>query len=110
MAMWHGVEIRVPFLDKELVQAINSVAPAVKFKSDIPKSLLIEAFSTLLPAEIWCRKKQGFTFPFSYWLKSSEQLQPVGDLQQKVFKDFNSGKLHWSRYWAMKVAGMEKFG
>jgi asparagine synthase (glutamine-hydrolysing) len=109
MAMWHSVEIRVPFLDKELIRAINSVAPIVKFRSDIPKSLLIEAFSTLLPAEIWHRKKQGFTFPFSYWLKSSEQLQPSNDMQQRVFRDFSSGKMHWSRYWAMKVAGMEKF-
>lgn len=109
MAMWHGVEIRVPFLDKELIQAINSVAPLVKFGSDIPKSLLIEAFSTLLPAEIWYRKKQGFTFPFAYWLKSSDQLQPADKVQQRVFNDFNSGKLHWSRYWAMKVADMEKF-
>jgi asparagine synthase (glutamine-hydrolysing) len=109
MAMWHGVEIRVPFLDKELIDAINSVSALVKFRSDIPKSLLIEAFSTLLPAEIWCRKKQGFTFPFAYWLKASEELKPSNSKQQAVFNMFNSGKLHWSRYWAMKVAGMEKF-
>jgi len=109
MAMWHGLEIRVPFLDKELMQAINSIVPQVKFRSGIPKALLIEAFSTLLPAEIWYRKKQGFTFPFSYWLKTSEQLQPSDKMQQKIFDGFNAGKLHWSRYWAMKVAGMEKF-
>jgi asparagine synthase (glutamine-hydrolysing) len=109
MAMWHAVEIRVPFLDKELISAVSSITPLVKFGSDIPKSLLIEAFSTLLPAEIWSRKKQGFTFPFAYWLRSSGQLQPTDKLQEKIFKDFNAGKLHWSRYWAMKVAGMDKF-
>ncbi len=109
MSMWHGIEVRVPFLDKELVSAINSVAPEIKFHSDIPKSLLIEAFSTLLPAEIWYRKKQGFTFPFASWLKKSDQLQPAGKNQQQVFKKFSSGKMHWSRYWAMKVAEMDKF-
>jgi asparagine synthase (glutamine-hydrolysing) len=109
MAMWHGVEIRVPFLDKELVQVINSVSPAIKFRSDIPKSLLIEAFATLLPAEIWCRKKQGFTFPFAYWLKNSDNLRPSDEEQNAVFAQFNSGKVHWSRYWAVKVAAMEKF-
>jgi len=109
MAMWHGVEIRVPFMDKELVEAINSIAPPVKFRKDIPKALLIEAFATLLPAEIWHRKKQGFTFPFDQWLKKSEQLQPVNSAEVCVFADFAKGKTHWSRYWAMKVAGMEKF-
>jgi asparagine synthase (glutamine-hydrolysing) len=109
MAMWHGVEIRVPFLDRELVTVINSVSPSVKFRSDIPKSLLIEAFSTVLPAEIWCRKKQGFTFPFSYWLKKSENLRPSGKTQEAAFAGFSSGKMHWSRYWAIKVAEMEKF-
>ncbi len=109
MAMWHGIEIRVPFLDKELLQAMNSVATIVKFRSDIPKSLLIEAFSTLLPAEIWHRKKQGFTFPLAYWLKMSDRLRPVGKAEEKVFDQFNSGHLHWSRYWALKVSGIEKF-
>jgi asparagine synthase (glutamine-hydrolysing) len=109
MGMWHSIEIRVPFLDKELIQAINSVAPAIKFRSNIPKSLLIESFSTLLPAEIWCRKKQGFTFPFAYWLKQSDELLPVTKDEKVIFSDFKNGKIHWSRYWAMKLAGSERF-
>jgi asparagine synthase (glutamine-hydrolysing) len=109
MAMWHGIEIRVPFLDKELVKAVNSIAPSVKFRRNIPKGLLIEAFSTLLPAEIWHRKKQGFTFPFPYWLKSSEYLKPGNKTEAAVFKDFCAGNLHWSRYWALKMAGIPKF-
>jgi asparagine synthase (glutamine-hydrolysing) len=109
MSMWHGLEIRVPFMDKELVEAINSIAPLVKFRGTIPKSLLIESFATLLPAEIWHRKKQGFTFPFAYWLKTSEQLRPDSVTERKVFGQFSTGKAHWSRYWAVKVAALEKF-
>jgi len=109
MSMWHGLEIRVPFLDKQLVQAVNSIAPQIKFASGIPKPLLIESFSTLLPAEIWQRKKQGFTFPFSYWLKKSEALRPNGNIENKMYRDFASGKVHWSRYWALKVSAAEKF-
>jgi asparagine synthase (glutamine-hydrolysing) len=109
MSMWHGLEIRVPFMDKELVEAVNSIAPQVKYRGIIPKSLLIESFATLLPAEIWNRKKQGFTFPFAYWLKTSEQLRPENQVEKNVFGQFNSGKAHWSRYWAVKVAGMENF-
>lgn len=109
MGMWHGLEIRVPFLDKELMTAVNSISPGIKFRSDIPKSLLIESFATLLPAEIWHRKKQGFTFPFAYWLKRSDQLKPIGKQEQSVFSGFQQDRVHWSRYWALKIAGMEKF-
>jgi asparagine synthase (glutamine-hydrolysing) len=109
MSMWHGIEIRVPFLDKELIQAINSISTLIKFRSGIPKSLLIESFATLLPAEIWQRKKQGFTFPFAYWLKSSETLKPESKTEKKIYDGFSSGKLHWSRYWAMKVSSSANF-
>lgn len=109
MSMWHGLEIRVPFLDKELLTAVSSIHPDIKFKRQIPKSILIESFSTLLPAEIWNRKKQGFTFPFASWLKDSAILQPSDSMENKYFQEFSSGKLHWSRYWALKVAANEKF-
>lgn len=109
MSMWHGVEIRVPFLDKELIPAINSLDPSLKFRKDVPKALLIEAFATLLPSEIWHRKKQGFTFPFSYWLKTSQELKPTTKNEEAVYEQFTKDKVHWSRYWAMKVSGMQKF-
>lgn len=109
MSMWHGLEIRVPFLDRELVKAINDVSPSIKFGGRIPKALLIEAFATLLPAEIWHRKKQGFTFPFSQWLKTSASLRPQNKKETDYFNDFSNGKLHWSRYWALKLSGMDYF-
>jgi asparagine synthase (glutamine-hydrolysing) len=107
MSMWHGLEIRVPFMDKELVEAINSIAPTIKFRGVIPKPLLIESFATLLPAEIWHRKKQGFTFPFAYWLKTSERLRPQSVTEQKLFGQFTTGKAHWSRYWALKLVNQQ---
>ncbi len=109
MSMWHGIEIRIPFLDKELTSAVNSISPSVKFHSDLPKKLLIESFSTMLPPEIWHRKKQGFTFPFNQWLKQSSDLMPGTRNEHTVFNDFKNNKVHWSRYWAIKVAGAEKF-
>lgn len=110
MSMWHGVEIRMPFLDKELVDTVNNVAPLVKFQPGLPKSLLVQAFSAVLPAEIWRRKKQGFTFPFAYWLKQSSDLHPSNELENEYYDRFISEKAHWSRYWAIKLAGMEHFG
>lgn len=106
MSMWHALEIRVPFLDKFLMNAAAQVHTAVKFQS--PKYLLIEAFKDELPEEIWNRKKQGFTFPFANWFKDAEIIKPSGKTEERLYKDFNANKLSWSRYWSVIL--MNRFG
>lgn len=99
MSMWHSLEVRVPFLDKELMQAVYSIAPSIKYDPKIGKHLLIKAFDDLLPKEIWQRKKQGFTFPFNKWMKNI-QSHDRKDNYRKIRDSFKKGKLHWGRYWA----------
>ncbi len=99
MSMWHSLEVRVPFLDKELMQAVYSIAPEVKSDKNIGKHLLIKAFNDLLPKEIWQRKKQGFTFPFYKWLKNVKPIERNSNYRH-IHYSFKKGKLHWSRYWA----------
>lgn len=100
MSMAHGVEIRVPFLDHQLVKGVLSMPENQRFKEGIPKQLLVDAFKEILPEPIWNRKKMGFSFPFSEWLKNNEM---VNDLMNKInqpnknhIKDFESGKMSWS--------------
>ncbi|MFO0414216.1 MAG: asparagine synthase-related protein [Bacteroidota bacterium] len=99
MSMWHGLEIRVPFLDKELMMLVSQVNSVVKFNQALPKYLLVKSFENELPNEIWNRKKQGFTFPFDGWLKENEYSKPVNSLETKLYEKFNRGKLSWGRYW-----------
>lgn len=101
MSMWHGIEIRVPFLDKILMSVITQAHPSVKFRKDFPKYLLVKAFENDLPEVIWKRKKQGFTFPFSKWLKQSDIIQPVNDTESKMLSLFHNDKLSWGRYWSV---------
>jgi asparagine synthase (glutamine-hydrolysing) len=91
--------VRVPFLDKELMQAVFSISADVKYHKSIPKNLLIAAFSSILPKEIWQRKRQGFAFPFYSWLRKVEVATPDLTMQTKRI-EFLDGQLHWSRYWA----------
>lgn len=109
MGMWHSIEIRLPFLDKELMDAINSICPELKYGADLKKRLLLKAFFTLLPAEIWARKKQGFTFPFDLWLKDIKSFEPANAAEESVFHAYQQGKLHWSRYWALKIVHQQSF-
>ena len=99
MSMWHGLEIRMPFLDKELMMLSGLIAQHVKFKHSTPKYLLVQPFENDLPEEIWKRKKQGFTFPFEGWLQENDYTKPVSREESLIYESFQNKKLTWARYW-----------
>jgi asparagine synthase (glutamine-hydrolysing) len=99
MSMWHGLEIRVPFLDKEVMLMAAAIDSSIKFKKVPPKYPLVKAFEHELPEAIWKRKKQGFTFPFEGWLKENEYIQPSNEAERRLYKLFQQRKLSWGRYW-----------
>lgn len=105
MSMSHGIEIRVPFLDHQLVKTVLSIDPKIKFSKSQKKKILIDAFAELLPVEIWDRKKMGFTFPFQKWLRSFDKLaneDHYSDTKSKqLIASFKKGKLHWSAAFAL---------
>jgi asparagine synthase (glutamine-hydrolysing) len=110
MSMWHSIEIRVPFLDKELIKLAYQISPEIKAFDRQKKYLLIHALGSLLPRAIWDRPKMGFTFPFQRWLKNSESRIQNLDRNSRM-KDgnnyadakFERGEYTWSRYWATKM-------
>lgn len=100
MGMWHSLEVRVPFLDKELMETVHSIAPSVKYDPNIKKHLLIKAFKDLLPEPIYNRKKQGFTFPLKKWIIPVQTtLQRTPEFVKK-HRQLKSGELQWVHYWA----------
>ena len=68
MSMAHALEVRVPFLDHELVEFVLTVPDDIK-NSATPKGLLVEALGDLLPEEIVNRPKMGFTLPYEQWMR-----------------------------------------
>ncbi|RZJ70432.1 MAG: hypothetical protein EOO47_23445, partial [Flavobacterium sp.] len=106
MSMQHGIEIRVPFLDKELVKLINSLSNDVKYKTAKKKGLLIDSFINLLPRKIWDRPKMGFTFPFQHWLNRNTYFQQrlstcTNERAKELIANFKTGDLHWSKAMAI---------
>ncbi len=97
MGMWHGVEIRVPFLDQDFADAVHQVSSLLKFGHKQAKYLLIESFKNILPREIWDRQKSGFVFPFAHWMKDDSIF---GSENKLLNYNFKTGRLKWSRYWA----------
>jgi asparagine synthase (glutamine-hydrolysing) len=105
MSMLHGIEIRVPFLDKDFVELVLSIDEDLKFNQNRLKGLLIDSFKDILPESIYNRTKMGFTFPFQLWLNNSnvmDSMSVTGNTKTKYFIDmFKAGNLHWSRAWAL---------
>ncbi|KAL7079459.1 hypothetical protein ACQ4LE_001620 [Meloidogyne hapla] len=58
----HGLEIRVPFLDKKFVSFVSRLPPSFKLISGkIEKFILRKSFKDLLPSEVLWRSKEGFS-------------------------------------------------
>jgi len=70
MSMAHGLEIRVPLLDPEVVDFAMRLPYGKKIRGLTSKFLLKKAFENRVPRENLYRHKQGFTVPVSQWLKN----------------------------------------
>jgi len=71
MSMAAGLELRVPFLDLELMRFVERIPATRRLRPRQPKRLHKRAMSKLLPPEIVNRRKHGFATPYDDWLRAS---------------------------------------
>jgi asparagine synthase (glutamine-hydrolysing) len=71
-AMAHGLEVRAPFLDVDLVEFVLSLPWRMRFKNGQLKPLLKDACGSLWPKELAGRGKQGFGGPIAQWVRRPE--------------------------------------
>jgi asparagine synthase (glutamine-hydrolysing) len=69
MSMAHGLEVRSPFLDPELLAFTSRLHPRLKARGLSLKRVLRAAAEDLLPAEIMSRPKRGFGVPLDRWFR-----------------------------------------
>jgi asparagine synthase (glutamine-hydrolysing) len=117
MSMAHGLELRVPFLDRALVEACFAITGARKLEGNLPKSLLLKSLGVELPREIVNRPKRGFTLPFERWLRGEmrpvvedallkgnwDQLSINANAVREIWNRFLAGETSWSRPWSLFV-------
>lgn len=117
MSMAHALEVRVPFLDHNLVEYVMGVADPEKYPKT-PKKLLTDSLGTLLPREIIDRPKMGFTLPWEHWMKSElrsfceDRLTKLGQRPyfnakaiEQLWQRFLKGDYYitWARIWHLIV-------
>ncbi|MFZ4543215.1 MAG: asparagine synthase (glutamine-hydrolyzing) [Saprospiraceae bacterium] len=75
LSMADGIEVRVPFLDKDLVEFSTKIPPHLKLKGKTTKYLLKKVMERYLPHEVIYRPKAGFGAPVREWV--TEGLSPM---------------------------------
>ncbi len=73
MTMANSLELRVPFLDKEVSDFSETIPDRLKYKNKKTKYILRKAFTDILPKTTADRRKLGFPTPFGAWLKNSPE-------------------------------------
>jgi asparagine synthase (glutamine-hydrolysing) len=119
MSMSNSLEVRVPFLDAEVIQFCLQIIPQLGISHDIPKYLLKECLGTFIPKNLIDVKKRGFSVPIEKWMRHqlrndiTEYLlnKPIFGaelLQQEVLRDqvigfFEHKKVNAWGIWHMYV-------
>jgi asparagine synthase (glutamine-hydrolysing) len=75
MGMSVGVEIRVPYLDLDLVKFSQKINPELKLKNNETKYILKKVAERYLPNNIIYRSKTGFGAPVKKWI--TQDLDPM---------------------------------
>jgi asparagine synthase (glutamine-hydrolysing) len=73
MSMAESVEMRVPFLDRELVEYVESLPTRFKLRHGQRKAVLKRAMRGVLPASVIHRRERGFATPVGRWLRDDLQ-------------------------------------
>ena len=73
-SMYHSLEVRVPYLDNEIIEYSLSIPDDLKIKNGKTKYILRESFEKILPPKIFNRTdKIGFEVASKKWLTNKAQ-------------------------------------
>jgi asparagine synthase (glutamine-hydrolysing) len=76
-SMASNLEVRVPFLNRDLLEMAARMPPGLKLHGLKRKYILKRALETVLPPAVVWRKKAGFGAPIRSWLRGA--LRPMMD-------------------------------
>ncbi|MDB9309551.1 asparagine synthase (glutamine-hydrolyzing) [Aphanizomenon sp. CS-733/32] len=95
MSMNWGLELRVPFVDKTLLETVAPIPSNIRLACS--KKLLTQAI-TEIPDWVVSRPKKGFYFPFESWMGGE-----FGDYFQDSNTPFNIPLKPWYRRWSLAI-------
>ena len=118
MTMAHSLELRVPFLDREVMSVAARLAREEKIGAGTTKLALRQAMGSVLPQAAAERAKLGFPVPIGHWLKGemygwADRLLREAKTDQWIDRDaalsllerFRAGEpdVSWRHIWVLVV-------
>lgn len=120
VSMACSLEVRVPLLDHEVIEAAMAVEPNRRFKPLGKKQLLRDLALNGTDSSLFDRPKSGFVLPIEIWchrelrreldatLEDRRRCEAVGlnsDVVARVWRSFKAGApgIYWSRVWSLFV-------
>lgn len=90
MSMAHSLELRVPFLDKRVLETALKIPARYRAADDDSKIALRHAAARHLPERVYGKEKLGFPSPLAAWLREDEFYERVkaaftGEVAQEFF-------------------------
>lgn len=115
-----SLEVRVPLLDHEVIEALARVPPDRRYEPRRKKALLLELVRRELDPALFDRPKAGFELPLEAWcrrllaprmretffdLGAVERLGLSGEALARLWRAFEKGGrgIYWSRVWSLFV-------
>lgn len=113
-AMFHGLEVRLPFLDSKLVHWALGLPDEYRLSGRTRKRILRDAFADVLPEMVLTRGKMGFLLPIRRWFREGrlrDELDAMLSVQtaldpkvaRSILREHTAGRadhsvLLWSMY------------
>ncbi|MBL1073818.1 asparagine synthase (glutamine-hydrolyzing) [Nocardia sp. 2] len=79
LGMAHGIEVRVPYLDRDVIDLCAEIHPNMLVHRGTEKYVLKRAVADILPKQIVRRRKKPFMTPIAAWYLSGPGADLAGD-------------------------------
>jgi asparagine synthase (glutamine-hydrolysing) len=87
--MAHGKEVRLPFLNHELVEFVFSLPSNFKIRQGWTKWILRKAMENKLPQDIcWRKDKIGFEPPQKHWMQDPRVQEAIYEGKKKLVNQY----------------------
>lgn len=93
-SMDNSLEVRVPFLDFNMVELALSFPDKFRINGSERKYILKKAFEDILPKDILTRKKEGFSIPLKNWIKNELKSAMMDILDPREIRE--QGFFNWN--------------
>lgn len=92
-SMMHSLEVRAPYLDKDVVDFVRRIPYQYKFRRGRSKYILKKALEPLLPKDILYRSKKGFGVPIGKWFMEGSLPWKESGKNYRLNQDFINNKI-----------------